>query len=90
MEQKVIGRLDYNGKGWLQKNAGHAGKLAIIVFVFLVYFLLPLIGKTPPDIPELAWITLAAAVGIRDYFSGKADVEVNKRLVTQTSPASTP
>lgn len=73
------GRRDYDGKSWLAKNAHHLGVLAIFALCFALYVMLPLLGKTVPIVDPEAWLAMGLAIGIRQYTSGHADIEVNKK-----------
>lgn len=74
------GRRDYDGKSWLAKNTHHLGVLWGLALMTGIYFVLPLLSKVAPSVPSEAWMFLGAVIGIRQYTSGKADVEANKRV----------
>ena len=72
-------RADQAGKSWLQQNAQAISKLSTVGAIVLIYFALPLLGKTPPSVPESAWVMLAAILGVTAWHQGQADVEKVKQ-----------
>lgn len=73
------GRRDYAGKSWLARNTHHLGTLLVIAFCASVYFVLPLLSLPVPTVPESVFVTLLGVIGVRQWKSGQADVEANKR-----------
>ena len=47
------------------------------LMIFGVYFVLPLIGKQVPPVPETTWLTLGAILGVASWFRGKAQADPN-------------
>jgi hypothetical protein len=76
------GRRDYYGKSPLQRNSSHIALLGLLLFVLLIYFVLPVLSIPPPSVPDRVWELFALLLGIQKYLSGRADVELNKAAVS--------
>ena len=66
------------GGSWLQRNHHAMECLATIGLVWAVYFVLPLLAVPVPAIPETAWITLGAILGVTAWQRGQANVQAVK------------
>lgn len=62
------------GGSWLQRNHHAMESLATVALVWAVYFVLPLLKIPVPTIPETAWLTLGAILGVTAWMRGKANV----------------
>ena len=66
------------GGSWLQRNHHAMESLATVGLVWAVYFVLPLAKIPVPAIPESAWLTLGAILGVTAWMRGQANVSVAK------------
>lgn len=87
MEQEETKRLeavnatlqaDSKGTSWLQQNHHALESLATVALVFAVYVFLPVFKLPVPVVPETAWITLAAILGVTAWHKGAAEVQQAK------------
>lgn len=62
------------GGSWLQRNHHAIESLATVGLVWAVYFILPLAKIQVPVIPETAWLTLGAILGVTAWMRGQANV----------------
>lgn len=74
-------RADMVGMGWLQQNHHAIESLTATFLVVGVYFILPLLKLPVPDVPEFAFMMLAAILGITAYKRGDAGVQAVKNDV---------
>lgn len=63
------------GGSWLQRNHHAIESLATVALVWAVYFVLPLAKIPVPIIPETAWLTLGAILGVTAWMRGQANVQ---------------
>lgn len=62
------------GGSFWQKNH-HAFECSFtVILVGMIYFLLPLIGKPVPSVPETAWMMLGAILGVTAWQRGNANI----------------
>ena len=66
------------GGSWLQRNHHAIESLATVGLVWAVYFILPLAKIPVPAIPETAWLTLGAILGVTAWMRGQANVATAK------------
>lgn len=66
------------GGSWLQRNHHAIESLATVGLVWAVYFILPLAKIPVPVIPETAWLTLGAILGVTAWMRGQANVATAK------------
>lgn len=66
------------GGSWLQRNHHAMESLATVGLVWAVYFILPLAKISVPVIPETAWLTLGAILGVTAWMRGQANVATAK------------
>lgn len=64
------------GGSWLQRNHHAIESIGTVALVWAVYFVLPLARIPVPAIPESAWITLGAILGVTAWQRGQANVRV--------------
>ncbi len=62
------------GGSWLQRNHHAIESMATVALVWAVYFVLPLAKIPVPAIPETAWLTLGAILGVTAWMRGRANV----------------
>ena len=62
------------GGSWLQKNHHAIESIFVCTLIGLIYFILPVIGKPVPPVPESAWIMLGALLGVTAWQRGQANV----------------
>ena len=62
------------GGSWLQRNHHAIESLATVGLVWAVYFVLPIAKIPVPAIPESAWLTLGAILGVTAWMRGQANV----------------
>jgi hypothetical protein len=67
------------GGSWLQRNHHAIESLLTVLLVWAVYFVLPLAKIPAPTIPESAWITLAAILGVTAWQRGQANINASKK-----------
>ena len=67
------------GGSWLQRNHHAIESLATVGLVWAVYFVLPLAKIPVPAIPETAWLTLGAILGVTAWMRGQANVATAKQ-----------
>lgn len=77
-EQATIAAEAAGKGGWLQANWHALGSLWAIGLLSAVYFVLPMMEKAVPAIPESAWMMLAAILGVAAWHSGTAAVQAVK------------
>jgi hypothetical protein len=63
-------QADARGDSWLQKNHHAIESLAATFSVVAIYFLLPLFKLPVPNVPEFAWMMLAAILGVTSWQHG--------------------
>lgn len=63
------------GGSWLQRNHHAIESLATVALIWAVYFILPLAKIPVPVIPETAWLTLGAILGVTAWMRGQANVQ---------------
>lgn len=56
---------------WPQYSWRPANGFAFPIAVIAVYFVLPLLGKTVPDVPQWVWIGWLSILGVTTYHRGK-------------------
>lgn len=66
------------GGSWLQRNHHAIESLSTVGLVWAVYFILPLCKLPVPTIPETAWLTLGAILGVTAWMRGQANVQSAK------------
>ena len=66
-------QADIAGKSWLQQNAQAISKLWVVGLVTLIYFVLPILERPVPAIPESVWLMLGAILGITAWHQGNAN-----------------
>lgn len=66
------------GGSWLQRNHHAIESLATVGLVWAVYFILPLAKIPVPAVPETAWLTLGAILGVTAWMRGQANVQTAK------------
>ena len=64
------------GGSWLQRNHHAIESMATVGLVWAVYVGLPLAAIAVPTIPESAWITLGAILGVTAWQRGQANKAV--------------
>jgi len=62
------------GDNWIQKNHHAIESLAFTAFIIGVYFILPLLHISVPQIPEFAFMAIGVILGVTAWKHG----EVNK------------
>lgn len=67
------------GGSWLQRNHHAIESLATVGLVWGIYFALPMLKLPVPPVPESAWITLGAILGVTAWQRG----QVNKAIASQ-------
>ncbi len=68
-------QADATGKDWLQRNTHSIAVLLTVSAVIAVYFILPLLNRPVPAVPEFAWGMLGAILGVAAWHSGVAAVK---------------
>ncbi len=63
------------GGSWLQRNHHAIESMATVALIWAVYFVLPLAKIPVPTIPETAWLTLGAILGVTAWMRGQANVQ---------------
>jgi peptidoglycan/LPS O-acetylase OafA/YrhL len=63
------------GKSWLQQNHHPLESLWTLALLTAIYFVLPVLKIAPPSVPESAWITIGAMLGIRAWNAGRNQQE---------------
>jgi hypothetical protein len=77
--QQAAIAADASGRGgWLQNNWHAIGSLFAIGLVSAIYFFLPLIGRSVPEVPESAWMMMLAVLGVAAWHSGQATTQAVK------------
>ena len=66
------------GGSWLQRNHHAIESISTVALVWAVYFILPLLKIPVPVIPETAWLTLGAILGVTAWMRGQANVATAK------------
>lgn len=66
------------GGSWLQRNHHAIESISTVALVWAVYFILPLLKIPVPTIPETAWLTLGAILGVTAWMRGQANVATAK------------
>jgi hypothetical protein len=66
------------GGSWIQRNHHALESMGTVALVWAVYFILPILKIPVPVIPETAWITLGAILGVTAWMRGQANVAVAK------------
>lgn len=66
------------GGSWLQRNHHAIESISTVALVWAIYVVLPLCRVPVPAVPESAWITLGAILGVTAWMRGKANVEQSK------------
>ena len=67
------------GGSWLQRNHHAIESLLTVGLVWAIYVVLPLAHIQVPSVPESAWITLGAILGVTAWMRGQANVETAKQ-----------
>lgn len=68
-------QADATGKSWLQRNTHSIAVLMTVSAVLAVYFVLPLLNKPVPAVPEFAWGMLGAILGVAAWHNGVSKVK---------------
>ncbi len=63
------------GGSWLQRNHHAVESMATVALVWAIYFILPMISVPVPSVPESAWLTLGAILGVTAWQRGQANVK---------------
>lgn len=66
------------GGSWLQKNHHAIESMFTVALVGCIYFILPLLKISVPAVPEAAWLTLGAILGVTAWQRGAANVATAK------------
>ena len=66
------------GGSWLQRNHHAIESLLTVGLVWAIYVVLPLSHIPVPVVPESAWITLGAILGVTAWMRGQANVATAK------------
>ncbi len=66
------------GGSWLQRNHHAIESLLFVLFIIVVYFVLPLLKIQVPTIPEFAYMAIAAVLGVTAWQRGAANVATAK------------
>ena len=64
------------GGSWLQRNHHAIESTSTVALVWAIYFVLPLCKIAVPAVPETAWITLGAILGVTAWQRGQANKSV--------------
>jgi len=64
-------RAESKSEHWLQYSWRPVNGFAFAAAILLIYFALPLAGKTPPDVPQWIWIGWGTILGVTTWDRGK-------------------
>ena len=64
-------RAESESEHWPQYSWRPFNGFSFPLAVILVYFLLPLLGKTVPEIPQWVWVGWLSILGVATYDRGK-------------------
>jgi len=64
-------RAESESEHWVQYSWRPVNGFAFAAAILLIYFVLPLAGKTPPTVPQWIWIGWGAILGVTTWDRGK-------------------